>query len=227
MRKPFSVVDSDKHAITNLISIHASPEPRILDATCNQGRIWRGLPYRPHRSDIDPQWQARGLADTVADLRALPFDDGSFDVEIIDVPHVEDAGNMATDYVQDFGLDMLDGPVIELFKPALIEAKRVLVNPHGIVLFKIIDYVHGPGMNWQWYELLKAVYEVGGMTPCDLQIVVQWNRGGLIDPTWKHVNHLRNVHAFWQVIRNGPACISAFAPDVDFKPRTGELFATP
>jgi hypothetical protein len=65
-------------------------EPRILDVTVNEGRIWgRGKShYKYTGMDIDPSVQP----DVVADNTAMPFADESWDVVVYDPPHTGDQG---------------------------------------------------------------------------------------------------------------------------------------
>lgn len=103
MNRPTSVIDSDQDALRKLIGIHAPPitDPnsglKILDVTYNVGRMWAGVPYTPHRMDINPKYEL----DTVGSFLALAelFSSGSssssssssssgfgFDVIVFDPP---------------------------------------------------------------------------------------------------------------------------------------------
>jgi hypothetical protein len=65
-------------------------EPRILDATVNEGRIWgRGKSrYKYVGMDIDPSVKP----DVVGDNTAMPFGDDSWDVIVYDPPHTGEQG---------------------------------------------------------------------------------------------------------------------------------------
>lgn len=158
---------TDQEALTALLALHACPEPRILDVTHNRGRMWKGLPYKPHRSDRDPLLHEQGFTDTVADFRALPFPDASFDVIVFDPPHITDAGNgVAGDrhYAGVYGTrgaDMRGDSIGFLFPAFIQEAKRVLVDVHGLVLAKIADQVHGAEYQWQHIELVNEAQRQG------------------------------------------------------------------
>lgn len=223
--RPTSVVWTDQDALRTLLSLHAPENPRILDVTHNQGVMWRGLPYRVVSNDIDPQYPT----DHHEDFRALPvaWTDG-FDVIVFDPPHLTESGhhhglsNFATRYgllSNDLGTESIGG----LFTPFLRQAARVLV-PGGIVLAKVCDQVHRARYRFQHVELIQAAQALG-FTPCDLMIRVSESRGGMIDPRWKRVYHVRQVHTYWLCLRNGRSCMSAFAPAVERKPATGALFA--
>jgi SAM-dependent methyltransferase len=162
----------------------------------------------------------------VADFRALPFADGSFDVIVFDPPHLTDQTNTGTTYHARYGTgadDMRGDNVSFLFAPFLEQASRVLRPASGLVLAKIADQIHGGEYQWQ-ARALQNLAEAAGWTCCDLVLSVRWSRGSLIDPRWLHVNHARQVHTYWLALRNGPACISSTAQFADVKPRTAEMF---
>lgn len=235
--RPLSVCATDQEALCALLRLHAVPEPRILDCTANRGRMWKGLPFTPHRLDRDPALFEQGFTDTVADFRALPFGPAEFDVLVFDPPHIPDnAGafsgvNAARGYdasqrwTDKFGTGAADlaGPnVSHLFAPFLAQARRVLVPDTGIVLAKIADQVHQSAYQWQHVDLILAAREAG-FTACDLVIRVAHSRGGLIDPRWQHVYHVRSIHTFWLALRNGPSCCNPHAPAVQ-RPETLALW---
>jgi hypothetical protein len=231
MRRPLSVVGTDQEALRALISLHACPEPRILDVTHNRGRMWKGLPYTPHRSDRDPCLHEQGFTDTIADFRNLPFPDASFDVIVFDPPHLTDGTTGIHGdggYGQRYGVTGIDYQhepnVTFTFDAFLAEARRILVPRVGVVLAKIADQIHGAEYQWQ-ARTLQNKAETAGFACCDLILSVRWSRGSLIDPRWARVCHARQVHCYWLVLRNGPDCISPTAPRADVKPRTAEMFA--
>lgn len=229
VKRPLSVVGTDQEALRALLALHACPEPRILDVTHNRGRMWKGLPYRPHRSDRDASLHEQGFTDTVADFRALPFEDGSFDVIVFDPPHLTHGGGVGVmrEWRSRFGLgdEYAGGLSLEdTFEPFLEQAQRVLTVPTGVVLAKIADQVHGQRHRWQ-ARAFQNMAEATGWTCCDLMLKVHYEHGVLNDPRWKLVQHTRQVHSYWIVLRNGPDCFSPTAPAADVKPRTGEMFA--
>lgn len=218
MNRKTSVVGTDQEALVRLLTIHAPPEPRILDVTHNRGVMWQRLPYQVHRSDIDPALYQEGLTDTVADFRSLPFGDGSFDVIVFDPPHLTHAGGTGVmgEWHARYGLDKTYSQATApstLFEPFLCEAGRVLVQD-GVILAKICDQVHGRAYQWQHVDLIVAA-RARGFTPCDMVLSIHHGRGGLVDPRWKRVYHVRQVHTYWLVLRNGPSCMSRHAPTVE------------
>lgn len=227
MKRPLSIVATDQEALQALLSLHACPEPRILDVTHNRGHMWRGLTYCPHRSDRDASLYERGLTDTVADFRELPFADGSYDAIVFDPPHITDATTGIHADSQRYGVTGTDyqgeDDIVFTFDAFLREAQRVLVPDTGVILAKIADQVHGHRYRWQ-ARTFQNIAEARGFCCCDLIIRASWARAGLIDPRWKHVNHVRQVHTYWLALRNGPKCFSATAPLADRKSHTASLF---
>lgn len=212
--RPVSVVDSDQEALLTLLGIHAVEAPRILDVTHNRGVMWRGLPFTPHRFDRDPALQLEGYVDTVGDFRALPAEwSAAWDVLVFDPPHLTDtsadavgsvaaAAHATISWRDRYGLgaeDLVGENVAGCFAPFLAEARRVLV-PGGIVLAKIADQIHSGRYQWQHLELIQAA-RLLGFEPCDLVIRVSPQRGSLVDPKWRRVLHVRQVHTYWLVLR--------------------------
>lgn len=199
----------DRELLPKLLQFYAKRGARVLDATANKRRMWRGVVWepRPVFLDIDP----RVDPDVVGDFRAMPFDDASFDVVVFDPPHVTHGGARRTaarhntSLVEAFGLDRIPGPpasnISGLFTPFLREAHRVL-RPDGVVLAKLKDNIHNHRNQWVLPRWVNAVWEVAGMTPCDL-IVKRDPSAGMIDPKWKTAHHARNVHCWWVVVRKG------------------------
>lgn len=232
--RPLSVVSSDQQALSIAMQLHAVQEPRILDVTYNQGRIWKRTPFLPHKMDLNPDLKERGITDTVADFRAMPFENGSFDVIVFDPPHVCNAGENSivggsgTDWGERFGNDSPDihgvNEISAWFIPFLLEAQRVLVPKTGIVLAKIADQVTSGEYHFQHNDFIEAVKTVG-MKACDLLLKVSWSRGGLNDPKWLHVFHARQVHCYWIVVRNGTQCMNPNGALLD-KPYSLSMFDT-
>lgn len=204
--RPVSVVETDPEALASLLGIHAVPGPRILDVTYNRGRIWGDLPYKLTRLDRDPGLHALGFTDSIADFGALPFDEATWDVVVFDPPHQTDGGKNALggQWARDYGTDAADmrGPNIEpIFAPFLLEARRVLA-PGGIVLAKIADQVHSSAYQAQHVAFINAARGFG-LELIDIAIKVSANRGSLVDPKWKQVCHLRQIHTFWIALGHG------------------------
>lgn len=223
VKRPDSVVATDQEALRTLLTLHAVPNPRILDVTHNRGVMWKGLPYQPVSNDRD-----EGMpTDHHYDFRALPAEwSDAFDVVVFDPPHVTENGHsLGVEFVERYGLggaDLNTADIAHLFAPFLAEAKRVLV-PDGVVLAKIADQVHRAHYRWQHVDLVVAA-RAAGFTACDLMLRLAHQRGGFISPLWKRIYHVRQVHTYWVVLRNGKACMSRHAPAVE-RELTAPMFA--
>ncbi len=207
MERPYTVLlGNDGEAINTLMGVHSPSEcPRILDVTYNTGKIWKGTNYKPVRMDIDSDLDL----DVVGDFKNIPFSDSFFQVIIFDPPHLPSDIGGSSIWRDKYNTPRFDegrkkDNVSALFKPFLLEAKRVLTED-GIVLAKIADLVHNHRQQWQQVDFVNAVREVG-MTPCDMMIKCDPKAGNLKSSKWKNVNHLRKNHCYWIVVRNSKRC---------------------
>jgi hypothetical protein len=215
--RPTSVFDSDQQALASLLPIMVPWPGRIVDVTHAEGVMWRGLDYHPYRTDIDPWLLRAGAIDEVCNFTSLPFEDGSYECIVFDPPYLTDssdgamgsdqARNGATTWADRYGLGSA-GPkgdnISPLFTPFLIGALRVL-TPGGIVLAKLSNMVHSQRYQDQ-ARMFKNAAEQVGFTHCFEGIVVNDNRGQLLDPKWQAVHHPRTIHTYWIVLRKGPRC---------------------
>jgi SAM-dependent methyltransferase len=177
---------------------------KILDATVNRGRFWRGSKRPVTGLDIDAQCHP----DVVGDNTNMPFRSGSFDVVVYDPPHIPNQGKDRTkDFNERFGLVIRSAKVnnytfSHTFPPFLREAYRVL-RPEGVLFCKIADYVHHHRYQWAHIEVLDAARKVGFL-PCDC--IVKVRKGPIIDPKWKNAHHSRRQHCYWLVFRKSRKC---------------------
>jgi SAM-dependent methyltransferase len=196
---------SDAELLEMMLRFYPRKEPKkILDATVNRGRFWKGSKRPVIGLDIDPKYKP----DVVADNRDMPFKDASFDVVVYDPPHIPNQGkDRSKDFNTRFGL-VLKSPVTNgynfnhLYPPFVAEAYRVL-RPEGILLCKIADYVHGHRFQWAHIELINAAVRVG-FTACDCIVKVRQNP--IMSPKWKKAHHARRQHCYWIVFRKSEKC---------------------
>jgi hypothetical protein len=177
---------------------------RILDATVNAGRFWRGSNRPVIGLDIEAQYQP----DIVGDNMNMPFRKEVFDVVIYDPPHVPNQGkDRLKDFTTRFGLG-LKSPAergynfSHLNSMFVREAYRVL-KPEGVLLCKITDYVHNHRLQWAHVEMIRAASAVG-LGPCDC--IVKIRKGPIVDPKWKKAHHARRHHCYWLVFRKSDKC---------------------
>jgi SAM-dependent methyltransferase len=182
---------------------HGTPS-KILDATVNKGRFWRGSTRPVIGLDIDPAHKP----DFVGDNCDMPFENQCFDVVVYDPPHVPNQGkDKSKDFNARFGLVLKSSldqgyNFSHLYPPFVKEAYRVL-KPEGVMFCKIADYVHGHRFQWAHITLIEAALAVG-FTACDC--IVKLRKGPIIDPKWKNAHHARRQHCYWIIFRKSKKC---------------------
>lgn len=195
----------DAELIERLLTFYPRRKPRrILDATVNGGRFWKGS----NRPVIGLDIEARHRPSIVADNTLMPFPDSSFDVIVYDPPHIPNQGkDKSKDFNTRFGLVLRSSKenhytFSHTFPPFVKETCRVL-KQEGILLCKITDYVHHHRYQWAHIEFINAAREAGLM-PCDC--IVKIRKGPIIDPKWKVAHHSRRQHCFWLIFRKSKKC---------------------
>ena len=195
----------DAELLERLLEFYPRRKPRrILDATVNGGRFWRGSSRKIVGLDIEQSHRPT----IVADNTRMPFRDNTFDVVVYDPPHIPNQGrDQQKDFTVRFGLGPRSPKEMgytfnHTFPPFVQEAYRVL-KPEGILLCKIADYVHHHRYQWAHIELINAARETGFM-PCDC--IVKIRKGPIIDPKWKKAHHTRRQHCYWLVFRKSKKC---------------------
>lgn len=196
---------ADSELLERLLSFYPRNDPQsILDATLNGGRFWRGSTRKVIGLDINPRYRPL----VVGDNAELPFRDQSFDVVVYDPPHIPNQGkDRQKDFNVRFGLGLRSPKdhgytFSHLYPPFVREASRVL-QPEGILLCKITDYIHNHQYKWAHVDLIQAASAVG-FQPCDCIIKVR--KGPIIDPKWKIAHHTRRQHCYWLVFRKSGNC---------------------
>lgn len=197
--------EEDAELLEQLLSFYPHKEPRlILDATVNGARFWRGSSRPVVGLDIDPKHRPMVCADNAA----MPFGASTFDVVVYDPPHIPNQGrDRSKDFNTRFGLGARSAKeqgytFVHTYPAFMREAWRVLIDD-GLLLCKIVDYVHNHRYQWAHIELILAGQAVG-FTACDCVIKVR--KGSIIDPKWKHAHHTRRQHSYWIIFRKSHYC---------------------
>ena len=92
--------------------------------------------------------------------------------------------------------------VSHLYRPFVCEAYRVL-QPEGILLCKITDYVHNHRLQLAHVNLVQAA-TMAGFCACDC--IVKIRKGPIVDPKWRVAHHARRHHCYWLVFRKSGKC---------------------
>jgi SAM-dependent methyltransferase len=195
----------DSELLERLLSFYPRTEPkRILDATVNGGRFWKGSTRPVIGMDIAASHRPLVLGDNMA----MPFGNAVFDVVVYDPPHIPNQGkDKVKDFNSRFGLGERSSKergytFSHLYPPFMREAYRTLI-PEGILLCKIADYVHGHQYQWAHVELLQAA-TAAGFRACDC--IIKIRKGPIIDPRWKVAHHSRRKHCYWLIFRKSDKC---------------------
>lgn len=201
-----SVWEGDDGALLELmLDFYPRQQPqRILDATVNSGRFWRGSRRRIIGLDINPRYHP----DVVGDNLLMPFHDEVFDVVVYDPPHIPNQGkDQSKDFNTRFGLTLKSSAdqgynFSHLYLPFVREAYRLL-RAEGILFCKITDYVHAHRMQWAHVEFIQASAATG-FRACDC--IVKIRKSPIIDPKWQVAHHARRHHCYWLVFRKSEKC---------------------
>jgi SAM-dependent methyltransferase len=196
---------SDAELIERMLDFYPRSTPkRILDATVNGGRFWRGS----RRPVIGIDIQGKHRPDVVADNTLMPFAPDAFDVVVYDPPHIPNQGqDKSKDFNFRFGLVLRSSKenkytFTHTFDPFLKEAWRML-RQEGILFCKLTDYVHHHQYQWAHVDFIDAARKIG-FKACDCIIKVR--SGPIIDPKWKTAHHSRRQHSYWLIFRKSKKC---------------------
>ncbi len=195
----------DADLLEELLCFYPRRSPkRILDATVNGGRFWRGSKRKVVGLDIELSHRPT----LVANNTLMPFRNALFDVVVYDPPHIPNQGkDQQKDFNVRFGLGGRSPKekgytFTHTYPPFVREAYRVLKS-EGVLLAKITDYVHHHRYQWAHVELVQAAKDAG-FQPCDC--IIKIRRGPIIDPKWKVAHHTRRQHCYWLVFRKSRRC---------------------
>lgn len=195
----------DAELLEHLLRFYPRKPPnRILDATINGGRFWRGSKRKIIGLDTDRSHRPT----VVADNTRTPFKDAFFDIVVYDPPHIPNQGrDQQKDFTVRFGLGERSPKEMgytfsHTFPPFVREAYRVL-NREGVLLCKITDYIHHHRYQWAHVDLVQAARDAR-LQPCDC--IIKIRKGPIIDPKWKVAHHTRRQHCYWLVFRKSKKC---------------------
>jgi len=195
----------DASLLERMLALYPRTIPkRILDATVNGGRFWRGSKRPVYGLDIDIALRPH----LVADNTQMPFGNAIFDVVVYDPPHIPNQGrDNEKDFNVRFGLVIRSTKENEYtfthtYPPFVAEAYRVL-KPEGILFCKLTDYVHHHRYNWAHVDFIEAARK-GGFRACDC--IIKIRKGPIIDPKWKTAHHTRRQHCYWLIFRKSNKC---------------------
>jgi hypothetical protein len=114
--------------IANAAALYIRKGDIVADVTFGRGVFWQNTDCRNFKLLASDLWPVDPIV-TKADFRNLPYEDGSFDVVVMDPPYAHHAARHLTGRRYDrlqHTKHMDHAEIIQLFRDGMIEAKRVL-----------------------------------------------------------------------------------------------------
>lgn len=162
MNLPLNVHWDSAESMRTILGLHF-PDGNILDVNYSLGVFYNKVDRRVVGIDIRP------LADAVADNRALPFADDSFDVGVCDPPYRR--GNGDTKYTKRYGVAPYTAKrVSQQYYDLLPELLRV--SRTGIII-KAQDETDGHRFYHRMFALVGFIKNLTGLEPHDVVYLVK------------------------------------------------------
>lgn len=201
--------------IAKIAPLYLEGARRVVDVTFGRGGFWTH--YRPENLICHDLYTIMEVTNGSGELsgvdwRKLPEADGSVDRVVFDPPYVSPGGRSTSgpkfDQMRDtYGMHSTEKDPAAQWAKILLgceEAWRVL-EPDGLLLFKVMDYVSSGRMQWAtrwaWRDIerigrtvnRKGV-EVGGFRMVDEIVLVQTGHTGM-QPSGRRQVHARAAHS--------------------------------
>ncbi|SLI45343.1 Methylase of polypeptide chain release factors [Mycobacteroides abscessus subsp. massiliense] len=169
----------------------------VRDVTWGKGAFWKGTDTS--RFDL----QGSDVADHIgghdgvvrADFRALPDEDGSVDLVVLDPPYIHNPGKHVTDSRYNNAATtggMSHADIRELYRAGMAEALRVL-RPGGQLWVKTKDEIESGRQCWSHIEIHADAVDLGYYAR-DLFVLVPPSKSP--QSRWSTQKHARKVHSY-------------------------------
>jgi len=180
---------SQDEILQSILTLYC-PKGFELDPTYSKGGFYRNIPEPRLKYDVSPQ-----TPDTKqADCRALPLANDSLSSIIFDPPFVA-ATTFKGIMTNRFGSYPTVYELWSMYKQALKEFYRIL-QPHGILVFKCQDTVHGRKQYLSHVEVVNLATRLG-FHPRDVFILLAKHR--IIRHNMKVQHHARKFHSYFLI----------------------------
>lgn len=188
-----AIVGTNSDLMENVSRLWIKDNDVIADVTFGRGVFWRALTQPTFCHDLR----------TGTDCRALPHDDQSIDVIVLDPPYRPAHGSKGFDgngMQQAYQLGTLDtiNDVLGLYRDAMAEAYRVLKGG-GRIMVKCQDLSYANRLHLVTLDVLRE------MTECGFELADQFilvNTPNLASRAWKKQQRARRSHSvLWVGLR--------------------------
>lgn len=195
------VYGNNADLISEVVSLYAADDSKVADLTYGKGVFWRKTPHLDVTgSDIIT------VPERPYDFRDTPYQDGSFDIAVLDPPYIHSPGKHQTDSRYQNAATtkgMLWADLRrELYIPGMREAMRIVKPQGGQIWVKCKDQVQSGMHRWCHAELLHDALELG-LYPRDLFILMAKSRTS--NNRWSVQHHARKPHSFLWVFQRPTA----------------------
>lgn len=193
--------DRNDAMIASVARLYIPDGAAVLDATWGKGNFWTRTDtgrFRLVGSDL-----ASEHAQILADFRALPFADASFDVVVLDPPYIHAPGER--EFIEQRYRNRettaalgTHEAVMRLYAAGMAEAMRVL-RPGGTCWVKCQDTVESHVQRWG-HIVIHAAADALGFSAQDLFVVMTDTPPGGTRPAQ---HHARRNHSYLWIFRKG------------------------
>jgi hypothetical protein len=199
-----TVCTSNEDGFARILSLYARPGFVVVDPTYGNGRFWKSIDKTRYTT------LCTDLSREGVDLRTLPYESDSVDLEVIDPPyrytpakntrHEDTPGHGKVDALYNLQASALRNTeeVIQLYIAGMHEALRVL-RQGGYLVLKCQDTVQDGRQVWVHVRLMQEAERLG-FACRDLLVVAPVS---ILGTRWKHQRHLRKAHSYFLVFRKG------------------------